>query len=152
MLITGLTWIFTGARLGTARPGTKSGVAPGTGALASSVQVADRPMTQQVDNLQQVWKFNIWDFMLINNSYIKHILSALLYMCLFSGFDWCKNWSIGTTTSGSWCKLLLWSIKIKNKRTEGWDKQHGERKWGSQCRECNLSHIWETSWDISSTT
>lgn len=37
----------TGARLGTARPGTKSGVAPGTGALASSVQVADRPMTQQ---------------------------------------------------------------------------------------------------------
>ena len=37
-----------GARLGTARPGTKSGVAPGTGALSSSVQVADRPMTQQV--------------------------------------------------------------------------------------------------------
>ena len=39
---------LSGARLGTARPGTKSGVAPGTGALASSVQVADRPMTQQV--------------------------------------------------------------------------------------------------------
>ena len=40
----------TGARLGTARPGTKSGVAPGTGALSSAVQVADRPMTQQVRN------------------------------------------------------------------------------------------------------
>ena len=40
--------LSSGARLGTARPGTKSGVAPGTGALASSVQVADRPMTQQV--------------------------------------------------------------------------------------------------------
>lgn len=37
----------TGARLGTARPGTKSGVPAGTGALSSSVHVADRPMTQQ---------------------------------------------------------------------------------------------------------
>lgn len=37
----------TGSRLGTARPGTKAGVAPGTGALASQVQVTDRPMTQQ---------------------------------------------------------------------------------------------------------
>ena len=33
--------------MGTARPGSKYGAPPGTGALSSSVQVANRPMTQQ---------------------------------------------------------------------------------------------------------